>query len=66
MLRYIANPNDHFVFFELKNGFYALSIQPKNREAFTINLDGEFYSFALCLWGGACPLILLINSRMCS
>jgi hypothetical protein len=40
-LRYIAKPNDHFVFFDLKDGFYALSIHPKDREAFTMNLDGQ-------------------------
>ena len=40
-LRYIAKPNDHFVSFDLKDGFYALSIHPKDREAFTMNLDGQ-------------------------
>ncbi len=41
-LRYIAKPNDHFVSFDdLKDGFYALSIHPKDREAFTVNLDGQ-------------------------
>jgi hypothetical protein len=39
-LRYIAKPNDHFVSFDLKGGFYALSIHPKAREAFTVNLNG--------------------------
>jgi len=39
-LRYIAKPNDYFVSFDLKDGFYALSIHPKDREAFTVNLDG--------------------------
>ena len=40
-MRYIAKPNDHFVSFDLKNGFYALSIHSKDREAFTENLDGQ-------------------------
>jgi hypothetical protein len=40
-LRYIAKPNEDFVLFDLKDGFYALSIHPKDREAFTINLDGH-------------------------
>ena len=40
-LRYIPKPNDHFVSFYLKDGFYALSIHPKNREAFIVNLDGQ-------------------------
>ncbi len=40
-LRYIAKPNDHFVSLDLKYGFFALSTYPKDREAFTINLDGQ-------------------------
>ena len=40
-LRYIAKPNGHFVSFDLKNGFYALSIHPKDREKFKENLDGK-------------------------
>ena len=40
-LWYIAKPNDHFVSFDLKDGFYALSIYPKDREAFTVNLVGQ-------------------------
>ncbi len=39
-LRYIAKANDHFVSFDLKDGFYALSIHTRDCEAFTINLDG--------------------------
>ena len=41
-LWYIVKPNDqHFVSFDdLKDGFYALSIHPKDREAFTVNLGG--------------------------
>jgi hypothetical protein len=40
-LRYIAKPNDYFVSFDLKDGFYALAIHPRDREAFTVNLDGK-------------------------
>jgi len=40
-LRYIAKPNDHFVSFDMLDGFYALSNHPKDREAFTINMDGQ-------------------------
>ena len=39
-LRYIAKPNGHFVSFDPKHSFYALSIHPKDREAFTVNSDG--------------------------
>ncbi len=41
-LRYIAKPNDHFVPFDPKDGFYALYIHLKDREAFTVNLDKQF------------------------
>ncbi len=40
-LRLIAKPGDHRVSFDLKDGFYALAIHPKDREAFTINLNGQ-------------------------
>ena len=40
-LRYIAKPGDHLVSFDLKDGFYALAIHPKNREAFTMNINGQ-------------------------
>jgi hypothetical protein len=40
-LRYIAKPNSHFVSFDLNDGFYALSLHPKDHEAFTINSDGQ-------------------------
>jgi len=39
-LRYIAKSNDRFVSFDLKDGFNALLIHPKKRDAFTVNLDG--------------------------
>jgi hypothetical protein len=40
-MRYIAKPSDHFVSFDLKDGFYALLIRPKDREAFTVNMEGK-------------------------
>jgi hypothetical protein len=40
-LRLIAKPNDYWVSFDLKDGFYALAIAPQDREAFTINIDGQ-------------------------
>jgi hypothetical protein len=40
-LRYIPTPNAHFISFDLKDGFYALSIHPIDREAFTVNLYGQ-------------------------
>ena len=39
--RLIAKPGDHWVFFDLKDGFYAQAIHPKDREAFTVNLNGQ-------------------------
>ena len=40
-MRHIAKPNDYWVSFDLKSGFYALAIAPQDREAFTINVDGQ-------------------------
>ena len=40
-LSYIAKPGDHWVSFDLKDGFYALAIHPKDREAFRVNLNGQ-------------------------
>ncbi len=40
-LRYIAEPIDHFVSFDLNDGFYALSLHPKDREVFTMSSDGQ-------------------------
>ena len=50
-LRYIAKPNDHFVSFDMKDGFYALSIYPKDCEAFIINLDGHLLQLCALLMG---------------
>ena len=40
-LHLIAKPNDYWVSFDPKDGFYALAIAPKDREAFTINIDEQ-------------------------
>ena len=40
-LKFIAKPGDHWISFDLKDGFYALAIAPKDREAFSVNLNGE-------------------------
>ncbi len=40
-LRFIAKPSDRWVSFDIKNGFYALVITPKDREAFTFNINGQ-------------------------
>jgi hypothetical protein len=37
----IAKLNSHFVSFDMKDGFYAISIHPMGCEAFTTNLDGH-------------------------
>jgi hypothetical protein len=44
-LRLIAKPGDHWVSFDLKDGFYSLAIDPKDREAFTVNIDGQLLQF---------------------
>ncbi len=40
-LRFIAKPGDHWVSFDLKDGFYALEIHTRDKEGFTINLNGQ-------------------------
>ena len=40
-LSFIAKLRDLWVSFDLKDGFYELAIQPKDREAFTININGQ-------------------------
>ena len=40
-LKLIAKPGDHCVSFDLKNDFYSLEIAPKDKEAVTVNLDGQ-------------------------
>jgi hypothetical protein len=44
-LRMIAKPGDHWVSFDLKDGFYSLAIAPQDRECFTVNLDGKLLQF---------------------
>ncbi len=39
-LRLIAKPEDQWVSFDLKDGFIALAIHPKDREIFTVTLNG--------------------------
>ena len=42
--RLIAKPIDYWVSFDMKDRFYALAIAPQDREAFTINIDGQFFA----------------------
>ncbi len=44
-LRLVVKPGDHWVSFDFKDGLYSLSIDPKAREAFTVNLDGQMLQF---------------------
>ena len=41
VLRRIAKPGDHWVSFDLKDGFYSLAIDPKDKKAFKVNLEGQ-------------------------
>ena len=50
-LRLIAKPGDHWVSFDLKNCFYSLAIDPKDREAFIVNLDGQQLQFCALSMG---------------
>ncbi len=40
-LQLIAKPDDHWVSFDLKDGFYSLAIAPQDKEAFTIDMDNK-------------------------
>jgi len=44
-LRLIVKPGDHWVSFDLKDGFYSLAIASKDKEASTVNLDGKLLQF---------------------
>jgi len=44
-LRLIAKSGGHKVSFDLKDGVYSMAIDPKDREAFTVNLDGHLLQF---------------------
>ncbi len=41
----IARPGDYWVIFDLKGVFYSLVIAPKDKETFTVNLDGHLLQF---------------------
>ncbi len=41
----IAMPGDQWANSDLKDGFYSLAIDSKEREAFTVNLDGQVLHF---------------------
>jgi hypothetical protein len=57
-LRLIAKPCDHWVSFDLKNGFYFLAIVPQDIEGFTVNLDGKLLQFcALPMGWSLSPLV---------
>jgi hypothetical protein len=40
-LRLIAKPGDHWVSLDLKGGFSAMDIHPKDREAFKVKINGQ-------------------------
>ena len=50
-LNLIVKPGDHWVNFDLKDGFYSLAIAPKDKEAFTVNLDGQLLQFCALSMG---------------
>jgi hypothetical protein len=44
-LRLVAKPGDHWVSFDLKDGFCSLAIDSKHMEAFTVKIDGQLPRF---------------------
>ncbi len=58
-LHLIAKPGDHWVSFDLKTGFYTLAIHPKDRESFTMNLNGQLLQlYALLVGWSLSPFVL--------
>ncbi len=51
-LKLIIRHGDHWVSFNLKDGFYSLAIAPHDREAFTVNMDGQVLKDRLKVVGG--------------
>ena len=52
-LRTIAKENDWMVTFDLKDGFYALSIAPEDREYFAVNINGQIFHLSALPQGGS-------------
>ncbi len=46
-LQLITKPGDYWVSFDLKDGFYSMAIDPKDREAFIVNLYGYVAAIVL-------------------
>jgi hypothetical protein len=44
-LRLIAKPGDHWVSFDMKDGFYSMAIDSKDRETFNVNVDVQLLYF---------------------
>ena len=44
-LRLIPKQGDHWVSFDLKDVFYSMAIDPKEREVVKVNLDGQLLQF---------------------
>ncbi len=65
-LRLIAKPGDHWVSFDLKDGFYSLAIAPQDREAFTVNLDVKLLQFCALPMGWCLIPLFSRSSRRCS
>jgi hypothetical protein len=53
-LHLIAKLEDHWVRFDLKDGFYSLAITTHGREAFTVKLESKL--FQLCALPVSCSL----------
>ncbi len=51
-LHLIGKPNDYWVSFDLKDGFYALAIAPQDRKAFSINIDVQLLQLCALPWVG--------------
>ncbi len=48
-LKLITRHGDHWISFDQKDGFYSLAIAPQDKEAFTVNLDGQLLQLCMVL-----------------
>ncbi len=65
-LRFIARQGDHWVSFDLKDGFYAHAIHTKDKEVFTINLNEQLLQLCALPMGWSLSSYVSTCLRTCS
>ena len=64
-LRLIAKPGDHWVSFDLKDGFSSLAIATQDREAFAISLDVKPLKFYALPMGWSLKPVRVLEAHGC-